>query len=191
MTLVIPKVLLTTMLSRGDELAVYSGDGLLVGTAVYADETIAMPIWGQDKTAQAKSGLSNSVGFMVETYHHQTGKTTRSENIPYELGHVTFHENTLAVIKSLNLNLNLNLNLSLYPNPASDYLSLDISADEDRVGIIEIWNDLGQLVYSKAVSIIKGEQTQNIELTSFSAGLYQLRVSTGVQNMKFNFIHSK
>jgi hypothetical protein len=176
MTLVLPKAVVAGLLQYGDEVAVYTANNLLVGSAVYTGETMAMPVWGQDDTQQQKSGLSTTEPFTLEVYNQQTGLITRYEHVEYELGDGRYHENSLAVVKTLNLNLNLNLNL--YPNPATDYVQVNLSLPEAADARIELFNAGGQLLQSTIIQGNKGVNQFKLNLKSYSSGNYILRVFT-------------
>jgi len=176
MTLVLPQAVVQGLLKDGDEVAVYTANNLLVGSAVYTGETLAMPVWGQDETQQQKSGLSASESFILEVYNHQNGLTTRFENVEYESGDGSYHDNSVAVVKTLNLNLNLKL--SLYPNPATDYVDVNFSLPEATSARIELYNALGQLVLGKSIDNQEGEQHHSITVSHLPAGTYTLKLIT-------------
>jgi len=61
---------------------------------------------------------------------------------------------------------------TLYPNPTSDVLNLQLSNDVNTASILEIFNTQGQRVLSQSIN----NALSSIDVSTFSAGLYTLRV---------------
>ena len=74
-------------------------------------------------------------------------------------------------------NTNSNADLTVYPNPASRFISLELSGlSIDENTSMKIYNINGQLVFD---TLIKSENDLlNIKINSLSSGLYILRVNT-------------
>lgn len=67
--------------------------------------------------------------------------------------------------------------LAVYPNPATDYLNLDLSAWEGQTLRVQVWNARGQQVLEQAVA--GGSPAYRLELPAAgSGGLQALRVLT-------------
>ncbi|MDF2435714.1 MAG: aminopeptidase [Bacteroidota bacterium] len=67
-------------------------------------------------------------------------------------------------------------NVSVYPNPASDKLSLmfDLKSKEDvRIDLFDI---SGRLALSKTFSMNTGKSTESLDLSGINSGVYQLQV---------------
>ncbi|MCF8295378.1 MAG: T9SS type A sorting domain-containing protein, partial [Bacteroidales bacterium] len=186
MTLIIPDALLQPILKSGDEVAVFSSTGRVVGSAVYQGETIAMPLWGEDKTSQVKSGLSHGEEFVLELFNHQTGEVARFESIKYAMGDGVYHENSLAILESFNLDLHFSI--QVYPNPATEYINVNFSLSDAMDTQLEIYNSLGQLVFVKEIQKEAGFQTERIALSNFSSGIYTLRMRSQDEVKEANFI---
>jgi len=63
---------------------------------------------------------------------------------------------------------------SVYPNPVSDFVTINISDDIQRIDMIEILGFDGRVVYSKT-----NVNSNHINLSSLDEGLYFLRISSG------------
>ena len=68
--------------------------------------------------------------------------------------------------------------LTLYPNPASDKLSLSFETGSDEIATLTIVNQLGQTVMTKKVSVTDGVYNDNLDISSFAKGIYSVRVQT-------------
>ncbi len=60
-------------------------------------------------------------------------------------------------------------NISLYPNPTTDYIMVSGLTPEDNT--IEIYNVLGEIVYSKKVD----KNIENINVSNFAKGMYVIK----------------
>lgn len=79
--------------------------------------------------------------------------------------------------------------LSVYPNPASNYLTLTYTSEENTTVNISVTNSLGQIVYSSVYSgeALIGKNDWIISTESLEAGIYFITIETenGNQTVKF------
>lgn len=79
--------------------------------------------------------------------------------------------------------------ISIYPNPANDYLMIDIAGNEDEEISFEIFDAVGSLVYSKNITLVSDQANFNVSVADFSQGIYfavfKNLKSSKVQNFKF------
>jgi endoglucanase len=69
---------------------------------------------------------------------------------------------------------------SVYPNPAKDELHVDYNNIIDGNGLIEMFDQLGRLVYSQVVE--NSEGSSQISLHNMVGGQYLVRISTALQS---------
>jgi len=67
-------------------------------------------------------------------------------------------------------------NLKMYPNPATDIVSLAFFVPDTNPVSIEVYNVLGVLVKSKTIAQIIGTKKMELNLTDLSAGEYIIRI---------------
>jgi hypothetical protein len=68
--------------------------------------------------------------------------------------------------------------ISVYPNPATNILTIKLPSEE--AGEIQIVNLFGQMVYSeKVMAIASGTAQTLVDVSSFAAGMYVVRWSSG------------
>lgn len=80
-------------------------------------------------------------------------------------------------------------NLSVYPNPSTDLTNIKVSLIETSDVNVEIYNALGELVYSKNTqNLTAGAYIYSVDVTAFSAGMYTVRtvVNNTVQTAKLS-----
>jgi uncharacterized repeat protein (TIGR01451 family) len=65
--------------------------------------------------------------------------------------------------------------LNIYPNPAKNEVFIGLPADEDKPGVIDVFDIYGKLIMSQA---LKASAQNKIELNGLSSGVYMLQVKT-------------
>jgi hypothetical protein len=68
--------------------------------------------------------------------------------------------------------------LSIYPNPASDKITVSLTTEKEENVQISIYDMLGKVLYSVPSMQIRGQHKENIDVSSFAQGLYLLRITT-------------
>ena len=88
-------------------------------------------------------------------------------------------------IDDINVNLSVGINnvaeyvqFSVYPNPASEKLSLDINLKQGEKATMEIMNTVGEVVLSQVSDLNAGQSTIDFNISSLSAGSYFVAVTT-------------
>lgn len=68
--------------------------------------------------------------------------------------------------------------VDVYPNPVSgDYCNISIKSDVyDKKYVIEVFNPLGQIIYTEAVTLSSGVTLKQINNSGWSAGMYSVRI---------------
>ena len=68
--------------------------------------------------------------------------------------------------------------MSIYPNPADNFLTIDLSSNEINEARIIILNQIGQIVDTRITST---KSTSNFDVSNYPAGLYQISVVTSTE----------
>lgn len=89
-----------------------------------------------------------------------TGEVVNAYRFPISLANLVSHEN--------------NVEMNVYPNPATDKTTIQFESIQSSK--LEIFNALGQLVYSKSITD-SGEQLIEVSTSKFVAGIYNVVVS--------------
>ena len=64
--------------------------------------------------------------------------------------------------------------MRLYPNPASDFVNLEVQAGMTGLLKISVYNEAGQLIATDNMMLIQGKNVHRIESTSWTSGLYHI-----------------
>ncbi len=128
-TIVIPKIALVGMMEGGDEIGIFSQDGILCGAASYVDENFAVTIWGDDPTTpDRKEGLTEG-----ELFFAKIMKANHSDVYYYllelESGQPAYRKDEIYLLNHI---LQCDARgkqqpvVFIQPNPASDQVKLVI-----------------------------------------------------------------
>ncbi|MCB2195914.1 MAG: T9SS type A sorting domain-containing protein [Bacteroidetes bacterium] len=71
--------------------------------------------------------------------------------------------------------LSNNFDLKVFPNPATEYVMVELQSDEIKDGIIQMYDMNGRLVYNEKFNVTQGPN--RIELSDLSSSQYILKVS--------------
>lgn len=70
-------------------------------------------------------------------------------------------------------------NFKIYPNPARDFVNIEIQNTENNNTLVEIVNINGQLIYSETIS----NNSQTIDLSDYSPGIYYVRINSSINRI--------
>jgi len=78
------------------------------------------------------------------------------------------------------------INFNVYPNPSSDVFNVSFVSDKVQDLNIRVVNMIGEVVYVEGLEKFVGEYTKQININSFTKGVYFLEITTnnGVVNKK-------
>lgn len=68
---------------------------------------------------------------------------------------------------------------SNYPNPASDLTYFDVNMKQNATVTFEIFNNVGQQVYTTTKKLSAGKHTFSVDASTFSSGLYFYTIKSG------------
>lgn len=83
---------------------------------------------------------------------------------------------------------NLIEDLNLYPNPASESVTINLSSNVSDKVSMKVYDVLGKEVYTEQVQLIQGVNNKTLGIESLPNGLYSLTIQVGNQNYVQKFI---
>lgn len=183
MSVVIPKEAWTTMPLIGDELAVYDAERNLVGAFDYQNETLVIPVYGDDELTSAKDGLRLGEEFEIVLWSKNQDQLFTLPIVWVDNGG-DFEKDAIQVVHTISSSLSSESlhSLDLYPNPASSQVELSFVVVEEQVIEVMIYNVLGELmtiVASKEYD--KGEAREQVDVENLSSGTYFVKIQTDNQ----------
>ena len=77
-------------------------------------------------------------------------------------------------------------NLDVYPNPSRDIFNVTFTSEDVQDLEVRVMNVIGEVVYTENLNKFVGEYTKQIDLQSYTKGVYFLEITTdnGVVNKK-------
>ena len=124
--------------------------------------------WMTDPFPDIASGFTNQVFVMAKTLDAESmGVYNNTDEIHQDLwiDPTGIADNTLEGMK-------------LYPNPATDNLSVAISSSENASADLTIVNLMGQMVYSENVALNAGGNILNVNVSNLTPGVYMINIRT-------------
>jgi hypothetical protein len=161
-----------TIVTSVEEPSVLDGSAIIMDETLGADGSIDLTvsggtadytfIWSNGETSEDLNGLSAGE-YTVE--------------ITDDLGCST--SATFTVNSQVGLNeFDSNFNFAIYPNPSEGLLNLKITSSISGNDVsINILNAVGQLVNTKNMNVLSGENNTEIDLNGYEKGVYFIKVT--------------
>lgn len=68
--------------------------------------------------------------------------------------------------------------MNLYPNPASNMVTIALSSTETANASLSIYNLMGQCVYTESLNVVEGSNFHQLNISNLNAGIYMVNVKT-------------
>ena len=179
MSLVLKKEHLENWLSYGDEIGVYGETDNLVGAFVYQDQTIVMPVYGNDEYSREQDGLINEEALHLKYWSVKT-KEEITLNSTWENSTGFYQQNSIQEISIVNsLKNRTQVEFKMQPNPAKHSTELNFDLAKNTVITFQLFNLMGKVVLEeKPLVFSKGKNSHTIKVDAFTAGTYLLKIQT-------------
>ena len=186
MTLGIPNSSWVIFPNIGDEVAVYSPDGLLVGSSVYNGDNMAITIWGDDELSEEVVGMQKGDHFVIKYYNNVTGVENVLEVTGWIDGDNTFTTNAISIVEKIHvkrihefsLHVNEFMLMQNTPNPFKDKTTISFYLPIECQATIELYNSMGERIMVLYSGIASGNVETIHELSQLPAGTYYYRLQT-------------
>ncbi len=179
MSLVIEGNQLEGLLDFGDEIALYSNSNRLVGAFMYQDETIVIPVYGNDDYSKEQDGLLKNEALSLKYWSVDKGAEI-GLNTRWESSTGLFEQNSIQVAYVENTNSEFSkMEFKITPNPASHSAALSFELTESSKVEIQVFNILGDLLFNlDTQEYNKGENSINLNVKNYSVGAYIIKLQT-------------
>jgi len=137
---------------------------------------------------EVHTGLGHTVAIAADNSHYSWGWNNYGQ-----LGDGTFVDRNIPIqignICNLSTNdFNINTNIKFFPNPTTAFVTVSYHLKENALVEISINNNLGQLLYRKNEYAIIGTNEDQIDLSTYKAGLYLLTLKTATGSVTVKII---
>jgi hypothetical protein len=178
----------TELITPGDEIEIFTKDGILVGAGIYNGENIAVIIWGNDELTPLKDGLLNGEEFFIKIMNISSKRLLNIEITDWLEGNNYYETNGISVAGSLKIMNGFCLYQNI-PNPVNDRTEISFYIPENSQVSILVNNILGEKIFESANRyFVTGVYSLTINTTSFPEGQYFYTLTTPVFSETRKFI---
>ena len=142
---------------RSTDNSTYTKTGVVTGTAILNQQQN----FGYTDDI---SGISNEIIYYRLKVIGKTGEIKYSQ--------------ILVIRRSL-----INNQVNMMPNPASNYVTINMSVDKNIQVEIVLIDKIGQKVLSEKRSLVRGANNLTLDLSKFSEGVYAVVIETGSEKI--------
>ena len=161
----------------GDELAVFDQLGNLVGVSKLQSGNNYIVVWGDDEETIDKDGLLVGEEMTFQLWKKQENKLFNI--VPdWSEGSDSFSVNGVNIAESVIVEISNTVitSINCFPNPASSFVNLEFSIENDSKLDIILVDNLGKLVYSNSSLFNSGVNRITLPLDNVSKGIYYIEV---------------
>ncbi len=181
----------------GDELGVFTTDGILVASFVYQNEMMGGLVYGDDLTEDGKDGLNDNEKYIFKIWDANLD-VERIVEMNFEQGSDRFVKDDLVAVSfksesTTGINgFGASFNVSLNPNPARDMINFSIDLQNTSNVLIEILDIEGRLIDTVHNKKLNNGNTQiNHSVINLTNGMFLYKVTDGNSSSIGKFIISR
>ena len=181
-------------LKTEDEIAVFTHDGLLVGSSVCQDNGMAgMLIYGLDDSSDGVNGIESGESFLIKSWDAVLDEE-RILEVEFLQGNQNFEKDDLIVVALKTTDTGIDeisrdIKISLNPNPANTAITFDIEIEEASNVIMEVINIEGkQIDIISNQQLPKGKTLIKYPTLHLNDGMYLLKMTQGEKVLTKRFI---
>jgi trimeric autotransporter adhesin len=177
--IIFPASVAGTMMQEDDEVGVFTTTGILCGAGVFQGNNFAVTVWGDDATTlDVVEGMMPGEAYVFKMWKH-ADELELPLQVTFAQGSGFYAEDAVDVVESLQIvsavkNVRSEwLTLSVFPNPASDWLTVLLPED---VQVLEIRDAAGRLLQRIPAP---GNAPYQVNAAGFPRGLLLLSARDG------------
>jgi hypothetical protein len=164
----------------GDELAVRTNEGLLIGSALYTSPTTVLTIWGDDETTEVKDGAIINNSYSLALWKSDDNIEVSVDLSSWILGDDNYQPNEIVQVASLSIDNSSSVTelFTAKPNPATQQTTLSYYLSEDSDVELSLFNVLGERVMLlESTFKLIGSHEHQVELSDLDPGAYFYQLS--------------
>jgi hypothetical protein len=183
MTIGLPTTAWEVMPAIGDEIAAYDESGSLIGSTTFTGDHIALTVWGDDLTTDAKDGLA--IGEQVTFKLWNSDMNTESTLVvtKWDAGSDAYTIDGISIASNITLSGDTSADAyKLYqnvPNPFNGTTTIKFYVPENAEVTIGVYNMLGEYVAEVTNEIFNaGKHEVEFNGSDLGQGTYFVRMTT-------------
>ena len=176
-------------LTYGDEIGVFTEDGLCVGCGTWENENLVITVWGNDAQTTEKDGIKSGETYRFRIWDNEFGAEYNA-SATYASGNDEYLVNDLVILGSLAGETPVYVDEKAsprqfvlsqnYPNPFNPLTSISFYLPESEFVSLTVYNTLGAVVDTIVRSSFSaGEHTVNFDAGGLASGQYIYSIKTG------------
>ena len=183
MTIGLPTTSWEVMPAIGDEIAAYDESGRLIGSTLFTGENIALTVWGDDLTTDAKDGLAIGEKVTFKLWNSDMNTESTLVVTKWDVGSDLYAVDGISVASNIILSGAISADAyKLYqnvPNPFNGTTAIKFYVPEDVEVQISVYNMLGEHVADVANDIFNtGKHEVTFNASNLGQGTYFVRMTT-------------
>jgi PKD repeat protein len=172
----VPKDVCQT-LEPGDVVASFNAQGVNTGHAVYAGESFALAVYGDDQYTTEVDGMLDGEEILFEVYRPSTGEIFNLE-VVFDHGMPNAENYTTNGLSQVALktgfeDLDSEILVNVFPNPASHYLNINLRGAAEGTCEIIVINSIGMNVYNGRLD---SKSSTSMDVSGWIEGCYFVRI---------------
>jgi|GEM_PF-3847657 len=182
-----------SLLNPGDEIGVFTADGLCVGCGVWDNKDLVITIWGDNDQTLEVDGLKAGEEIYYKIWNHRNASIVDSVYVTYSQGNGRYSPNGIYIISAFFSIVNVESPISFkanfkiaqnVPNPFNASTKITYSLPQESMVDITIYNTLGQFIKK----LVNGNESAGNHTIIFDAGNLSSGVYMCVVNAKAKYV---
>jgi PKD repeat protein len=187
----IPKDVCQT-LEIGDVVAAFNTQDINTGYAVFAGENFALAVYGDDQYTTEVDGMLDGEEISLSVYRQSSGEIFNLDvvfdpEMP-DAGNYATNGLSRVALKTGVEEFNSKVLVKVFPNPASQYLNIDLYEANEGSCEVMVINSIGINVYTAMLDL---ETSTRIDVSGWAEGCYIIRISNNQNTVTRKIIISK
>jgi hypothetical protein len=183
MTIGLPLTAWEFMPAIGDEIAAYDESGILIGSTSFNGDNIALTVWGDDFTTDAKDGLATGEKVTFKLWNSDMNTESTLVVTKWDAGNDTYTVDGISIASSIVLSGNVSADAyKLYqnvPNPFNGTTTVKFFVPESAEVTIGVYNMLGEYVAEVTSDVFNtGKHEVVFDASDLGQGTYFIQMNT-------------
>jgi hypothetical protein len=183
MTIGLPLTAWELMPAIGDEIAAYDESGRLIGSTSFNGDNIALTVWGDDFTTDAKDGLATGEKVTFKLWNSDMNTESTLVVTKWDAGNDTYTVDGISIASSIVLSGDVSADAyKLYqnaPNPFNGTTTVKFFVPESAEVTIGVYNMLGEYVAEVTSDVFNtGKHEVVFDASDLGQGTYFIQMNT-------------
>jgi hypothetical protein len=183
MTIGLPTTAWEVMPAIGDEIAAYDESGRLIGSTSFNGDNIALTVWGDDLTTDAKEGLATGEKVTFKLWNSDINTESTLVVTKWDAGSDTYTIDGISIASNIIVSGSTSADAyKLYqnvPNPFNGTTTIKFYVPESAEVTVSVYNMLGEYVAEVTNDIFNaGKHEVVFNSNNLGQGTYFVRMTT-------------